>query len=92
MTPRPNNPDEQSVHLHYMPRSLMARARAHAASLGITLKEWIIGLMERALGVTTESHSPVTQRTPPPTPIDRSDTVNPVAPVAPKPPVGRRDL
>ena len=101
MTPRPNNSDEQSVHLHYMPRSLMTRARAHAASLGITLKEWIIGLMERALGVTAESHPSVTPRTPPPKPIDRGDTLAPGSKIAaseeapreaPKPPSGRRDL
>jgi hypothetical protein len=77
VTPRPNNPDEQSVHLHYMPVTLVSRAKVHAASLGITLKDWIIGLMERALGT---DHAPK---------IDRSDTV---VTKAPEQPAGRRDL
>jgi hypothetical protein len=88
------------LNLHYMPRSLVARAKSHAASLGITLKEWVIGLVERALGITAaEEISRITVKeiettlAPRIAKVDADDTLAPEAPrEAPKPPSGRRDL
>lgn len=48
---RPLSPDECDMNVHYFARSLRDRAKARAASLGLTLKEWLTGVMEKALGV-----------------------------------------
>ena len=79
---QPNSPDQCDVNMRAFPRTLRDRAKARAASLGLTLKDWIIGIIESALGVTS-----------PTPPVDSNDTVVPRAVAAtPPPPTGRRDL
>lgn len=85
---RPNRDDEQSVHLHAMPRSLIARAKSRAALLGLTFKEWITSVIERAL-----SHD-VTASTDPLAPNGMiapraDDAASPIAPPDADPPGGR---
>ena len=42
--------EEMDLNLHGVPRELVRRAKARAAMRGETLKEWVMGLMEGALG------------------------------------------
>lgn len=89
---RPNRDDEQSVHLHAMPRSLIARAKSRAALLGLTFKEWITGVIERALSHPHDAD--VTPRTDPLAPHATlapraDDAASPIAPPDADPPGGR---
>lgn len=91
MTPAPKHSDEQSVHLHAMPRPLIARAKSRAALLGLTFKEWIIGVITHALSHPHDAD--VTPRTDPLAPHATlapraDDAVSPTAPPDADPPGG----
>jgi len=91
------------LNLHRMPRSLISRAKSHAAALGLTLKDWVIGLIERALSAATTDVCPTVAKPVSAvkpgcqTPrngekVDANDTVPTEPTGVPKPPMGRRDL
>ena len=46
---RPLRPDEMDMNLHYVPRPLIQRAKARASILGLTLKDWLLGLIRKEL-------------------------------------------
>lgn len=46
MGPRLHDDDRMDLNVHGVDRSLIRRARAHAMSLGLTLKAWLLGLIE----------------------------------------------
>ena len=77
------------LNLHGMDRSLVQRAKSRAAALGLTLKQWIIGLMEKALKEDQiDSRATLDPRS-----ADRPDLASQRS-SAPNPemPRGRRDL
>jgi hypothetical protein len=66
-------PDEMDMNVHYMSRSLVARAKSRAASLGLTLKEWLTGVIERALGVEDKRPVDTDVKVPTEKPLGRRD-------------------
>lgn len=90
---RPLRSDEMDLNIHYFPRALAQRAKARAASVGLTLKQWLIGLITHALkspGVASSTPGPQP-------PLAGSDTLIPDGRTtrnleSPPQPRGRTDL
>lgn len=51
MTPRPDDdrPDIMDWNIHRTPRSFVARVKSHAAKLGLSMKSWVMGVLQRAM-------------------------------------------
>ena len=66
-----------AVNFRGMDRSLIRRAKARAASVGLTLKQWVTGLIERALEPLP--HERPHRRDVAPSPPDVSPVTDPLA-------------